>query len=195
MNAENGITKLKMRLIHLKSGHKLKQFLLAGLLAAVCLAPAAGAQTIASTAATTPVPEPRPAAIAQDTRSDRANMMYRALWGVQDLRARETSSGSMILFSYKVVDADKAKMLNDAKANPFMFDTETGTKLTVPETENAGKLRQVANPQNGRTYWVLFLNNGHFVKAGKRVNIQIGNFHANGLMVDSPMATRTGNKP
>jgi len=122
-------------------------------------------------------------------------MMYRALWGVEDLHAQETSSGSMIKFSYKVVDANKATMLNDEKANPFMWDAETGTKLTVPETENAGKLRQVPKPVNGRTYWILFLNNGHFVKAGKRVNIQIGNFHANGLMVDSPMSTPTGKKP
>jgi hypothetical protein len=122
-------------------------------------------------------------------------MMYRALWGVEDLRAQETSSGSMIKFSYKVVDANKAAALNDEKANPFMWDADTGTKLKVPETENAGKLRQVAKPQNGRTYWVLFLNNGHFVRAGKRVNIQIGNFRADGLMVDSPMSTPTGKKP
>jgi hypothetical protein len=186
-----------VRFIHLQSGYKANNFLLAVLLAGACLVPVARSQTVASTATPAPAPAPaaHPAAIAGDTRSDRANMMYRALWGVEDLRARETSSGSMILFSYKVVDAYKAKMLNDEKANPFMWDADTGTKLTVPETENAGKLRQTAKPQNGRTYWVLFLNNGHFVKAGKRVNIQIGDFHANGLMVDSPMSTPTGTKP
>jgi hypothetical protein len=193
----------------LKSCYKPKALLLAGLLVGICFVPAVHSQAAEGTEKATappptaPSPSPAPAVVSAaqqaamvgDTRSDRANMMYRALWGVEDLRARETSSGSMILFSYKVVDANKAKMLNDEKANPYMWDADTGTKLTVPETENAGKLRQVAKPQNGRTYWVLFLNNGHFVKAGKRVNIQIGNFHANGLIVDSPMSTPTGKKP
>jgi hypothetical protein len=57
-------------------------------------------------------------------------------------------------------------------------------KLVVPAMEKVGKLRQVSAPQTGKMYWMTFSNKGRPVKPGDRVNIVIGNFHANGLVVE-----------
>jgi hypothetical protein len=122
-------------------------------------------------------------------------MMYRRLWGIEDMHVRETASGSLIKFSYRIVDATKAKVLNDKKVTPYLIDGTTGAKLGVPETEKVGKLRQVATPQNGREYWMVFLNQSRFVKPGSRVNVVIGAFRANGLVVESPMPTLPVRKP
>jgi hypothetical protein len=116
-------------------------------------------------------------------------MMYMRLWGIDNLRVRATGSGSMIRFDYRVVDATKATALNDEKAAPYLLDGATGAKLEVPETEMMGKLRQVASPQNGRGYWMVFLNQARFVKPGSRVSVVVGKFRAEGLVVESPQAT------
>lgn len=122
-------------------------------------------------------------------------MMYRRLWGVEDIQVRETASGSLIRFSYRVVDATKAKALNNKKADPYLIVEKTGAKLEVPTTEKVGQLRQTATPENGREYWMVFTNAGHVVKPGDRVDIMIGTFHANGLVVESPPATLPVQKP
>ena len=116
--------------------------------------------------------------------SERAAMMYRRTWGVDDIRIQETASGSMIRFSYKVVDANRAKMLNDKKATPILTDEATGTKLQVPVMEKVGQLRQTATPENGREYWMVFGNKSHIVKPGSRVTVVIDKFRAQGLVVE-----------
>lgn len=186
-----------------------KRMLLAGLLASSIVIPAAIARVcqerektgakvpaVSSPAASTaPTSGPSASSIARDTRSPRAAMMYRRLWGIDDIHVRETASGSLIKFSYRVLDATKAQVLNDNKVTPYLIDGTTGAKLGVPETEKVGKLRQVATPQNGREYWMVFLNQGRFVKPGNRVNVVIGTFHANGLLVESPLPTLPVRKP
>jgi hypothetical protein len=42
-----------------------------------------------------------------------------------------TESGEVIRFSYRVLDADKAKALNDKKAEPGLIDPKAGVKLVV----------------------------------------------------------------
>jgi hypothetical protein len=115
--------------------------------------------------------------------------MYERIWGIKDVHVREIAAGSIIRFSNLVVDVAKAKVLNDPKLNPVLSDPASSDKLGVPETENAGKLRQVADPENGREYWMVFLNNNRFVIPGSRVNIAIGTFHTEGLVVESSMPT------
>lgn len=39
---------------------------------------------------------------------------------------------------YRVLDANKAKALNDKKAQPFLVDEATGAKLFIPEMEKVG---------------------------------------------------------
>lgn len=90
----------------------------------------------------------------------------------------------MIRFTYRVVDANKAKLLVDKRLEPSMIDEKAHVKLVVPIVDKVGKLRQTSAPEAGKTYWVLFSNKGGYVKRGDRVNVVIGTFHANGLVVD-----------
>jgi hypothetical protein len=56
--------------------------------------------------------------------------------------------------------------------------------LQVPVMENIGQLRQAVKPETGKEYWMVFSNRGNLVKVGDRVNVIIGTFHADGLMVE-----------
>jgi hypothetical protein len=179
-----------------------KWMLLASLLASSMVIPSASAhaaqgmekpeaeQSAVSSPAPSPVPTsaPAPPSSPVDSRSPRQAMMYRRLWGIDDIQVRATASGSLIRFGYRVVDATKAKTLNDERAAPYLLDGATGARLEVPETEMMGKLRQVANPQNGREYWMVFLNGNRLVQPGNRVSVVIGKFRAEGLVVESPQA-------
>lgn len=113
-----------------------------------------------------------------------ADMYYGAIWGVDSLRVKYAESGEMIRFSYRVLDAEKAKTLNDKKNEPSLIDPKAGVKLVVPSMEKVGKLRQTSTPQAGKMYWMAFSNKGRLVKPGDHVNVVIGNFQANGLIVE-----------
>jgi hypothetical protein len=190
----------------LKLGPKL--VLLAGLLTNAIVIPAVLSQAAqgkdkpaVAAPVSSPTSSPAPASAhpastpATDSRSPRADRMYQLIWGIRDMHVRETASGSIIRFSYRIVDPAKAKVLNDPKLNPVLIDSNSGDKLTIPETENAGKLRQVADPEEGREYWMVFLNNNRFVKPGSKVDIKIGAFRADGLVVEPSMAAPAVKKP
>jgi len=113
----------------------------------------------------------------------RAREYYALLWGVDSFSVKSTESGEIIRFSYRVLDADKAKMLNDKKNEPSLIDPQAGVRLVVPTLEKVGQLRQSTSPEAGKVYWMAFSNKGRYVKPGHRVNITIGNFHADGLIV------------
>src|ERR1700731_84225 len=186
-----------------------KMVLLAGLLTNAIVIPAVLSQAaqgkdtpaVTATPVSSPTSSPAPASAhpasspATDARSPRADRMYQLIWGIRDMHVRETASGSIIRFSYRIVDPAKAKVLNDPKLNPVLIDSNSGDKLTIPETENAGKLRQVADPEEGREYWMVFLNNNRFVKPGSKVNIKIGTFRADGLVVEPSMSAPAVKKP
>jgi len=106
------------------------------------------------------------------------------IWGVDSLIVKWGESGEVIRFTYRVLDADKAKVLNDKKFEPSLIDPRAGVKLVVPALENIGQLRQSAPPEEGKTYWMVFSNKGRLVKRGDHVNVVIGSFHADGLIVD-----------
>ena len=113
-----------------------------------------------------------------------AQMYYQGVWGVDSLTVKYTESGEMIRFSYRVVDPEKAATLNDKKAEPSLIDPQAGVKLVVPQMEKIGKLRQSSTPIAGKQYWMAFSNSGRRVRPGDRVDIVIGSFHANGLVVE-----------
>ena len=110
--------------------------------------------------------------------------MYRRLWGVDNIQVKQTASGELIRFSYRVVDATKAKILNDKKESPYLIDASTGVRLQVPQTEKVGQLRQVATPVNGREYFMVFFNQNRVVKPRSRVSVVIGRFRIDGLVVE-----------
>jgi hypothetical protein len=127
----------------------------------------------------------RPRSPYQPSRfSKRAVEYYGYVWGVDSLSVKWAESGEVIRFNYRVLDADKAKQLNDKKNEPVLIDPRAGVKLVVPSLEKVGQLRQSAPPEAGRTYWMAFSNKGRPVKRGDRVDVVIGKFRAEGLVVD-----------
>ena len=67
---------------------------------------------------------------------------------------------------------------------PELFDAQAGVKLVVPQMEKVGKLRQESTPHTGMTYWMAFSNPTRAVKPGHRVDVVIGRFRANNLIVE-----------
>lgn len=119
-----------------------------------------------------------------DRFAGRARKHYALVWGIDSISVKYTESGEVIRFSYRVLDANKAKTLNNKKLEPVLIDPEAGVKLVVPSLEKVGQLRQSSTPETGKSYWMAFSNKGRPVKRGHRVNVVIGHFHADGLVVD-----------
>ena len=116
--------------------------------------------------------------------SRQAQMYYEGVWGVDSLNVRYTEAGEMIRFTYRVLDPAKAAPLNDKNAEPSLIDPEAGVKLKVPQMEKIGKLRQSSTAIAGKSYWMAFSNSGRRVRPGDRVTVEIGNFRADGLVVE-----------
>ena len=138
-------------------------------------APAAGAPSAAAPPASRYHP---------DRFAGRAGTYYRVVWGVDSLTVQWTESGEVIRFSYRVLDPAKAAPLNDKRAEPKLNDPKAGVQLVVPSMEKIGQLRQSTPPEAGKSYWMAFSNKGRLVKKGDRVDVVIGNFQAEGLVVD-----------
>ena len=171
--------------------------LLAGMLASSSAWAQAGAQPANSTPApaaspaTKAAPSPAPAKSAAppprtlpNRFAGRAGAYYKVVWGIDSLSVKWTESGEVIRFSWRVLDTERAKVLNDKKIEPSLIDPQAGVGLVVPTMEKIGQLRQSAPPEVGRSYWIAFSNKGRLVKRGDRVNVVIGPFKAEGLVVD-----------
>jgi hypothetical protein len=124
-----------------------------------------------------------PRRYAQNRLAAKALRYYSLVWGVDSLSVKSVESGEIIRFTYRVVDADKAKPLNDKRNEPSLIDPGAGVKLAVPSLEKIGKLRQTSTPLAGKVYWMAFSNRGGHVKPGHHVDVVIGQFHAAGLVV------------
>jgi hypothetical protein len=105
-------------------------------------------------------------------------------WGVDIVGVRTLASGAMLEFRYRVRDPARAHALNDASSAPGMIDRKSGARLQVPSMENIGALRQSTPPRANRDYWIVFGNPGHLVQPGNEVDVEIGAFHAEGLIVE-----------
>ncbi len=114
----------------------------------------------------------------------RAGLYYETIWGVDSLRVKTVESGELVRFTWRVLDADKAKTLHDKKLEPSLIDPQAGVKLVVPSLEKVGQLRQTGTPQAGKSYWMAFSNKGRRVKPGDRVTVEIGHFQAVNLVVE-----------
>jgi hypothetical protein len=119
-----------------------------------------------------------------DRFAGRAGMYYKLIWGVDSLSVKAVESGELIRFSYEVLDPEKAKVLNNRDVEPALVAPVAHLILKVPELEKVGKLRQSNSPEAGRSYWMAFSNPRRAVKRGDRVNVVIGQFHADGLVVE-----------
>jgi len=113
-----------------------------------------------------------------------ANAYYQSLWGVDNFLVRSTASGNLIRFSYRVTDPVRARQLVDKSATPYLIGLRSRAVLQVPVMDKVGPLRQATTPQPGQELWLAFSNKGNLVKPGDRVNVVIGSFHADGLLVE-----------
>lgn len=161
--------------------------LLATVLASsIFVLPAEGQSTAPAAPAAKPLAVPQPARYRPERFSRRAELHYGLIWGVDSLSVKWTEQGEVIRFAYRVLDGNKAQALNDKKAEPQLIDPQAGVKLVVPALENVGLLRQTPSgkPEAGKIYWMAFSNKGRRVKRGDHVNLVIGQFRAEGLVVD-----------
>jgi hypothetical protein len=157
-------------------------FLIMAGAAAAQTQPQTGAPATAAASASAPRPTTSP--FRQQRESSKAQNRYVSRWGIDDLKVRSTNSGNLIRFSYRVVSADLAQTLNDKRNTPAMLNQRTRVVLQVPVMDKVGPLRQAMAPEAGKEYWMVFSNKGNFVRPGDRVDVLIGSFHADGLMVD-----------
>lgn len=114
----------------------------------------------------------------------RNGVRIRRNWGVDVVGVRPVSSGFMLAFRYRIVDEEKAKLLNDKRSKAYIIDEATGNVLGVPIMEKLGEMRQKSTPEPGRTYFIMFGNPGKLVKSGSRVSVVVGDFRIDGLVVD-----------
>jgi hypothetical protein len=117
-------------------------------------------------------------------QSEKAKDLYPAEWGVDRLRVNYTSSGNLIRFSDRVVEPKLSKVLGDHEVIPQLYAPRTHAVLQVPTMEQIGMLRQLGANEVNKEYWMVFSNKGNLVRPGDRVNIIIGKFHADGLLVE-----------
>jgi hypothetical protein len=108
-----------------------------------------------------------------------------SVWGIEAPSVKAVESGIILRFSYRVLDPEKARPLNDKKFGPVLECPEKGVQLVVPSLEKVGQLRQAPHAiEAGQSYWMAFSNSGRPVKPGDRVDVVIGNFRARGLIVE-----------
>ena len=177
-----------------QSVHGQSRFLIAGLWVSSLLLSGALAQSAPENqkpAATPPAPSATPSPHTRKTSPYRpagltrgAKNFYVVTWGVEPVAVKVVSSGLMVRFSYRVINAEKAKALNDKKENPYLLDERAHVKLVVPTLEKVGQLRQTGTLEDGKIYWMVFSNKGQFVKVGDRVSVVIGKFRVDGLVVE-----------
>lgn len=115
---------------------------------------------------------------------DSGKIYYESLWGVDNFLVRSTASGNLIRFSYRVTDPARARQLSDKSATPYMIGVRSRAVLQVPVMDKVGPLRQASTPKSGQELWMVFSNKGNLVKVGDRVNVVIGSFRADGLVVE-----------
>ncbi len=151
------------------------------------------AQTVPAPATAQPAAKAAPAATKAAGRpsrylparfAGRAGVYYKTVWGIDSLTVKWAESGELIRFSWRVLDPERAKVLNDKKVEPALIDPRAGVSLVVPTMEKVGQLRQSQPPEAGRSYWMAFSNRGRVVKRGDRVDVVIGPFRAENLVVD-----------
>lgn len=150
----------------------------------------AGAISVSSAASSPAAPAGRAAAAGARSRyqpdrfAGRAGKYYQLVWGIDSLTVKLAESGEVVRFSYRVLDPARAGALHDERSAPSLIDPRAGVSLVVPAMEKIGPLRQVATPEAGKAYWMAFSNKGRPVKKGDRVDVVIGPFRAQGLVVD-----------
>ena len=144
---------------------------------------AASALTVCTALPASAADETPPGKAVREWRARNAALINRN-WGIDIVGVKPVSSGYMLAFKYKILDATKARLLNERKQKAYLVDEASGTVLAVPAMENIGELRAATTPQVDRTYFMIFGNPGKTVKSGARVSVVVGALHVDGLIVE-----------
>jgi hypothetical protein len=163
--------------------------LLAWVLASSIFLSLASAQTAApfqsASKAATPAAAGAPFRNQPPRISNREAAILESVWGIEAPSVKAVESGVILRFSYRVLEPEKARTLSDKKFSPVLECPDKGVQLVVPSLEKVGQLRQAPHTiEAGKSYWMAFSNSGRPVKPGDRVDVVIGNFRANGLIVE-----------
>jgi hypothetical protein len=156
--------------------------LLTGILAGSMFVSPLPAQSTAASG--TPAVASAPKHYRPDRFAGRAGKYYALVWGIDSLSVKVAESGELIRFSYAVLDANKASPLNDKKFEPKLIAPDAHAILVIPSLEKVGQLRQSTPPEAGKSYWMAFSNPRRTVKRGDKVNVMIGQFRADGLIIE-----------
>ena len=130
-------------------------------------------------------PPPMAGVSPEHAHHPREKTFLKRQWGVEVMDVRQTAAGHILELRYRVLDAEKAKPLFKRQTKPVLTHVESGARLLVPTPAKTGALRNSNAPIAGRTYWMFFANPGGMVRPGQHVNIEIGEFRVNGLVVHS----------
>jgi hypothetical protein len=114
----------------------------------------------------------------------REKTLLKRQWGVEVMGVRLAGAGYMLEFRYRVLDDEKAQALFERRTKPVLVHERTGAELAVPRPPKTGPLRTSNPPIEDRTYWMFFANPGRLVKPGEKVSVVIGEFRADGLVVE-----------
>ncbi len=131
-----------------------------------------------------PLAAPKASPYHPATTHVRAREYYQSVWGIDNMLVRQTASSNLIRFSFRVIDPERAKVLGDKRSTPYLIGQRSHAMLQVPVMEKVGQLRQTGKPEAGKEYWMVFSNKGNLVKPGDLVNVVIGPFHVEGLVVE-----------
>lgn len=114
----------------------------------------------------------------------RENTLLKRQWGIEIVHVRLTANNYMMEFRYKVLDPQKAAPLFERQNKPILHHVSSGAAFIVPTPEKTGALRNSNPPEANHIYWMFFANPGQYVKAGDEVNIEIGPFRVDGIIVE-----------
>ena len=123
------------------------------------------------------------AVMAETAHHPREKTFMKRQWGVEVMFVRKAAAGYMLEFRYKVHDPEKAKSLFERQTKPVLTHLETGARLIVPTPAKTGALRNSYQPKAEHIYWMFFANPAKLVQPGDLVNIEIGEFVAENLVV------------
>jgi len=132
---------------------------------------------------TTPAVAPSRSRYQPKRFSRRAELNYGLIWGVASLNGKWTESGEVIHLGYRVLNADKPKMLNDKKVEPALIDPRAGLVWSFPLSRKSGNYARAAPRLRAKpTGWPSPTRAG-------RLSMEITScsdreIHADGLVVD-----------
>lgn len=105
-------------------------------------------------------------------------------WGIEVTSLRMSANDHMVDFRYRVLDAKKADNLFSKGDKPYLVEQKTGKVLAVPRTAKVGPLMSNYQHKQNRIYWMFFGNRNGLIKTGSKVNVVIGEFKAENLVVE-----------